>query len=179
MSKLKLPIIIAIVLAAAGAGLFFSGLLGSDTKAKKHNVPAIKLTDPFLINLSDENTDAYLSFSVAVKLEPMDDEHFAAFMGEDAGHGGTAESPGAAQVATYPDFYDAVNNVASTFNSDDLKTQAGKARLETALLDRFHEIEQVDTADLKSSAAAGDPAHVGPPYHVIDITFPKFVIQTS
>ena len=70
MSKLKLPIIIALVLAAAGAGLFFSGIVGGDKgPAKKHVVEPIPLTPPdgqFIINLSDADQSAILALNIAL-----------------------------------------------------------------------------------------------------------------
>lgn len=183
MSKLKLPVILAVVLVAAGAGLFFSGTVGgTDGPVKKHAIEPIALAPPegsFIVNLADTDQEAYLSFNVALKLEPMDDVHWAAFSGAGGGgHGGGGEAPGPAKVATYPKFFDAVITVASTFKSSDLKTEQGKDRLKTALLDRFHEIEEVDSAEAKQSAGSDDPAHVGPPYHVMQIDFTNYVVQS-
>lgn len=181
MSKLKLPIILAVVLAAAGAGLFFSGMMGGKDEgaAKKHAIQPITLgAEPFLVNLADLDTDAYLRFNVAVKLEPMDAEHYATFSGAGGGgHGGATEAPGPAAVAGYPTFHAAVIDVASTFTQDDLRTPEGKEQLEEALLDRFHEIAERDEAEHKASVH--DPAHVGPPFHVMDVEFPEFVFQSN
>lgn len=182
MSKLKLPIIIAVVLAAAGAGLFFSGMVGGkESHAKKHVVEPVMLTPPdgsFIVNLADADTNSYLLFNVALELEPMDDVHWAAFSGAGGGgHGGGGEAPGPAKVSTYPKFHDAVLDVASRFTSGQLKTEDGKQELEKRLLARFHEIAEVDKNALKGSATADDPAHVGPPYHVLDVDFTKYVIQ--
>ena len=181
MSKLKLPIIIVIVLAAAGAGLFASGMVGgtSDGPQKKHVMEEISLAEDFTINLADTDADAVLALNVAVKLEPMDEEHWAAFTGANAGgHGGGGEAPGPLKVSTYPKFRDAVITVASTFTSEDLKSEAGKEELKKALLNRFAEIAEIDEADYKVSAGHDDPTHVGPPYHVQDVVFTKFAIQT-
>jgi flagellar basal body-associated protein FliL len=181
MSKLKLPIIIAVVLAAAGAGLFFSGIVGGDKgPAKKHVVEPITLAPDqgqFVINLSDTDKSVILAVNVAVELEPMDDDHWAAFAGEGGGHGGATEAPGPLKVATYPKFFDAVLTEASQMDSDFLMTEAGKAQLKKNLLDRFHEIAVADEAALKSSAEADDPSHLGPPYHVSDIQFTKYAVQ--
>ena len=182
MSKLKLPIIIAVVLAAAGAGLFFSGIVGGHSgPAKKHVVEPITLTPDsgqFVINLSDADASWILALNVAVELEPMDEEHWAAFSGGDGGgHGGAKEAPGPLKVATYPKFYDAILTEASQMESDFLKTEHGKAELKKRLLDRFNEIAVTDEAALKSSAEADDPTHLGPPYHVSDIQFTKYAVQ--
>lgn len=81
MSKLKLPIILVIVLAAAGAGLFASGMIGGKPEGptKKHAVEPIALAEPFVVNLADADATRLLAFNVAVQLEPMDDIHWAAF----------------------------------------------------------------------------------------------------
>ena len=180
MSKLKLPIIIVIVLAAAGAGLFANGMLpgGAEGPTKKHVVEPIALAEPFVVNLADPDGSRLLAFNVAVKLEPMDDVHWSAFSGAGGGgHGGPGEAPGPPKVASYPRFYDAVITVASTFTANDLNTEKGKAELKDALLSRFHEIAEQDKATYGKGAGADDPAHVGPPYHVEDINFTKFVVQ--
>lgn len=180
MSKLKLPIILVIVLAAAGAGLFASGMIGGKPEGptKKHAVEPIALAEPFVVNLADADATRLLAFNVAVQLEPMDDIHWAAFSGAGGGgHGGAAEAPGPPKVATYPRFYDAVITVASTFTADQLNTADGKAELKEALLTRFHEIAEQDESTYGKSAGADDPHHVGPPYHVQDLEFTKFVVQ--
>lgn len=180
MSKLKLPIILAVVLAAAGAGLFFSGMVGGKEEGpvKKHVIEPIALTGPFTVNLADTDSNRFLAYNVAVQLEPMDDVHWAAFSGAGGGgHGGGGEAPGPAKVAVYPKFYDAVTTIPSTFKADELKTPEGKARLKEALLDRFHEIAEIDAAEAKAGAGADDPAHVGPPYHVQDVYFTKYVVD--
>lgn len=178
MSRIKLPIILAVVLAAAGAGLFFSGIVGGDKgAAKKHVIEPIPMAEPFIVNLADGDKTALLSINIAIELEPMDDEHYAAFMGG-GGHGG-GEAPGPPKVATYPKFSDAVITEASQMTSNDLLTEDGKAQLKKRLLDRFHEIAERDAADLKRSAAADDPTHVGPPYHVYDVHFTKYAVQTN
>lgn len=181
MTKLKLPIIIAVVLAAAGAGLFFSGIVGGEQgPAKKHVVPSIPLapdSGQFIINLSDGDKSAILALNVALDLEPMKDEEWAAFSGEGGGEEGAKEAPGPLKVSTYPKFFDAVLTEASQMNSDLLKTEAGKAQLKKRLLDRFHEIAVADEAALKSSAEADDPEYVGPPYQVSDIQFTKYAVQ--
>lgn len=179
MSKIKLPIILAVVLAAAGAGLFFSGIVGGkEGPTKKHAIEPIALAEPFVVNLADADRERYLAFNVALKLEPMDDEHWAAFSGAGGGgHGGGGEAPGPPKVASYPKFYDAVISVASTFRANQLRSEEGQAKLKEALLERFHEIAEVDAAEAKASAGYDDPAHVGPPYHVMDVHFTKYVIQ--
>lgn len=183
MSKLKLPIILAIVLAAAGAGLLLSGMVGGDSKpAKKHVVEPIALTPPdgsFVVNLADTDAESFLALNVALTLEPMDDEHWAAFSGGDGGGHGGGEAPGPLKVAAYPKFHDAVISVSSTFTGDQLRSEEGKENLKKALLERFSEIAEVDAIELKSSAAANDPSHVGAPYHVMDVAFTKYVIQSS
>lgn len=67
--------------------------------------------------------------------------------------------------------------VASTFTADQLNTADGKAELKEALLTRFHEIAEQDESTYGKSAGADDPHHVGPPYHVQDLEFTKFVVQ--
>ncbi len=179
MSKLKLPIIIVIVLAAAGAGLFASGMIGGKTgPTQKHVIEPIALAEPFNVNLADTDQQRLLAFNIAVSLEPMDEAHWAAFSGANAGgHGGGGEAPGPLKVSTYPRFYDAVLTISSTFTYDDLKTDEGKAELKEALLTRFHEIAEQDEATYGKSAGHDDPTHVGPPYHVQDLEFTKFVMQ--
>lgn len=181
MSRLKLPIIIALVLAAAGAGLFLSGLVGDSGPKKKYVVEPISLTPPdgsFVVNLADTDATALLSINVAVELEPMDEEHWLAFSGGDGGHG-AKDAPGPLKVATYPKFHDAVLTVASSFPSSTLLTEDGKNQFKKRLLTRFDEIAERDTADFKVSANSGDSAHVGPPYHVLDVQFTKYAIQIS
>lgn len=179
MSKLKLPIIV-IVLAAAGAGLFASGMVGgkSDGAGKKYVIEPITLAEPFNVNLADTDQQRLLAFNIAVKLEPMDEVHWAAFSGANAGgHGGGGEAPGPAKVATYPRFYDAVITVATTFYYDELSSEGGKAEFKQALLNRFNEIAEQDEATYAKGAGHDDPSHVGPPYHVQDLEFTKFVMQ--
>jgi flagellar basal body-associated protein FliL len=177
MSKLKLPVIIVVVLAAAGAGLFFSGMVGgSKDTGKKHVIEPVALAEPFVVNLADTDSERFLAFNVAVQLEPMDAEHYATYSGANAGgHGGGGEAPGPGKVATYPKFYDAVMSVAATFTADELKTAEGKQDLKQQLLARFAEIAEQDTAEYK--AGAHDPAHVSPPFNVMDVYFTKYVIQ--
>jgi flagellar basal body-associated protein FliL len=178
MSKLKLPIIIAIVLAAAGAGLFFSGIVGGDKgAAKKYVVEPIPMAEPFIVNLADSDRTALLSINIALELEPMDEAHYNAFMGG-GGHGG-GEAPGPLKVATYPKFADAIITETSMMSSLQLLTEDGKAELKKRLLDRFNEIAERDTAELKRSASADDSEHVGPPYHVYDVQFTKYAVQTN
>ncbi|MCW2928475.1 MAG: hypothetical protein JWM86_2443, partial [Thermoleophilia bacterium] len=172
MSKLKLPIIIVLVLAALGGGLFFSGVVGgkTDGPAKKHVIEPTTLGQDFVVKLADTEGDHYLAFNVALQLEPMDEEHWTAFSGAGGGgHGGAAEAPGPAKVATYPKFYDAVIETAGTFSATDLNTEGGKTRLKERLLARFAEIAETDAAEAKAGAASEDPTHVGPPYHVMDV----------
>jgi flagellar basal body-associated protein FliL len=179
MSKFKLPIIIVLVLAALGGGLFASGMVGGKSgPAKKYAVEPITMTEPFTINLNDPDSASLLVLSVAIKLEPMDQEHWSAFSGAGAKEGAAdAMSPGAAKVADYPPFRDAVIEVASGFSSKELQTDAGKGKLKDALIDRFHQIAEVDAAEAKTDANAQDSAHVGPPYHVLDVDFTKFVVD--
>ncbi len=181
MSKLKLPIIIVIVLAAAGAGLFASGMIGGKAEGpvKKHVIEPITLAEPgFTLNLADADSQRILSFNIALQLEPMDEVHWAAFTGAGGGgHGAGAEPPGPAKVKSYPRFQNAVITVASTFTYERLSTDEGKAELKEALLKRFHEIAEQDEATYSQAAGSDDPTHVGPPYHVQDIEFTKFVMQ--
>lgn len=175
MSKLKLPIIIAIVLAAAGAGLFFSGMVGStpDTKTK-HAVEPVPLAQDFTVNLKDTEADHYAVLTVALQLEPMDQAHFDTFTGANAGgHGGGGEAPGPPKLASYPKFHDAIVAVTSTFSASELKTPEGKQQLKESLLTRFAEIAEQDASEYKSA----DPHHVGPPYHVMDVYFPKIIVS--
>jgi flagellar basal body-associated protein FliL len=177
MRKLKLPVIIAIVVVAAGAGLFLSGMVGGkEPPKKKHVIAPVALAEPFVVNLADTDSERFLAFNIAVQLEPMDDVHYATYSGANAGgHGGGGEPPGPAMVATYPKFYDAVMSVAATFTADELKSADGKQKLKQQLLARFAEIAETDTAEHK--AGAHDPTHVSPPFHVMDVYFTKYVIQ--
>ena len=63
MTKLKLPILIAVVLAALGAGLFFSGMVGgkAEAPAKKHVVEPVVLAQDFTVNLTDTNARAFVA----------------------------------------------------------------------------------------------------------------------
>lgn len=181
MTKSKLPIILVVVVLAAAAGLYASGMVGGKAEgpAKKHVVEPIALAEDFTINLSDADSTSMLAMNVGVQLEPMDDAHWAAFSGEGGGgHGGAGEAPGPAKVSTYPKFRDAVISVASTFDAAALRTTEGKTDFKRALLEKFDEIAETDEAELKASASAGDTAHVGPPYHVVDVYFTKFVVQS-
>lgn len=178
MSKLKLPLIIVIVLAAVGAGLFASGIVGGkpDGPVKKHVIEPITLAEPFTVNLADTDSDRHAVVNVALQLEPMDDEHWATFTGANAGgHGGGGEPPGPAMVATYPKFYDAVVSVTSRFTATELKTPRGKDELRTALLAKFAEIAEQDAAAYK--AGAKTEGHVHPPFHVLDVYFTKYIID--
>ena len=179
MNKFKLPIIIAIVVVAAAAGLFASGMIGgkSDGPAKKHVVEPVALAEDFTINLADPDVTAVLAMNVGLQLEPMDDAHWAAYSGAGGGGHGGGEAPGPGKVASYPKLRDAVISVASTFSSAELRTAEGKADLKRALLEKFNEIAETDSAEAKASASAGDATHVGPPYHVLDVYFTKFVVQ--
>ncbi len=179
MSKLKLPLIIAIVAIAAGAGLFMSGMLGgkSDTgPVKKHVIEPVPLGQDFTINLADGSGSDYAVLTVALQLEPMGEEEWASWSGANAGgHGGSGEAPGPLAMAAYTKFSDAVNSVTSTFTAQELKQPEGKAELKQALLERFAEIAEQDSADYK--AGAKEEGHVGPPYHVMDVFFPKYLIS--
>jgi flagellar basal body-associated protein FliL len=181
MSKLKLPIIIVLVLAALGGGLFVSGMgpFAKSGPAKKYAVPPITMTEPFTINLNDADSASLVLLNVAIKLDSMDEAHWTAFSGGGGKKEGAAGamSPGAAMVADYPPFRDAVIEVTSGFNAKDLQTDAGKTKLKQALLDRFHQIAEVDAAEAKTDANAADPAHVGPPFHVLDVDFTKFIVD--
>ena len=170
-------VLAAIVLLALIGGLFVSGVIGgSKASTKKHVVEAIPLTDDFTINLADTDSTNVLAMRIAVKLEPMDDAHYAAFTGGGGGHGST-EAPGPIAVATYPAFNDAVITVASTYHAADLNTPEGKEELRRALITKFTEIAEKDAAEAKGDAGAADPAHVGPPFHVADVLYTKFVVQ--
>lgn len=179
MSKLKLPIIIVIVLAAVGGGLFASGIVGggkSHGPVKKHVIEPVALAEPFTVNLADTDSDRHAVVNIALQLEPMDDEHWATFTGANAGgHGGGGAPPGPAMVSTYPKFYDAVVTVTSRFKADELKSAHGKDELRTALLARFAEIAEKDAADYK--AGAKTEGHVHPPFHVMDVYFTKYIID--
>jgi len=176
--KLKLPIIIAIVAVAGGAGLFTSGVLGGkEAPGKKHMVEPVALAEPFTINLTDPG-GAYLRVALAIQLEPMDAEHWAGFSGANAGgHGGATDAPGPIAIAKYPKFRDGAIRVGTTFSSDDLLTDGGKQEFKDALLTEFSNIAEQDAAETKSTEQ--DPAHIGigPPYHVQDIYFNDFVVQ--
>ena len=177
MSKLKLPLIIVAVLGALAAGLFFSGIIGggSEGPVKKHVIEPVNLAGDFTVNLADEG-DRYAALNVAVELEPMDDEHWASFSGANAGgHGGSGEAPGPIAVATYPKFADAVVSVTSTFTADTLLKPEGKAELKRALLSKFAEIAEKDAEAYK--AGASTEGHVGPPFHVQDVYFTKYIIK--
>lgn len=172
----RIPIIIVLVLAAAGAGLYVSGMVGGgEPEAKaKHTVEPVPLAQDFTVNLKDTDSDHFAVLAVALQLEPMDQEHFDSFTGANAGgHGGGGEPPGPAKLATYPKFHDAIVAVTSTYSASELKTPEGKQQLKESLLTRFAEIAEQDSSEYKSA----DPHHVGPPYHVMDVYFPKFLVS--
>lgn len=182
MTKLKLPIIIALVVVAGVAGLFVSGIIGggkAEGPVKKHVIEPVPLAEPFTVNLADSDADHYLVVGLALQLAPMDEVAFANFSGAGGGgHGGGAkEAPGALKVAGYPKFRDAVIDVASGFTSAKLRTSDGKAQFKDKLLQRFAAIHDVDEAEHKSSPE--DPAGKGvePPYDVQDVTFTQFTTQ--
>jgi flagellar basal body-associated protein FliL len=178
MSKLKLPVIIALVAVAAVAGLFMSGMVGgkSEGPVKKHVVEPVPLAGDFTINLKDGSGNDYAVLNVALQLEPMAEEEWATWSGANAGgHGGSGEAPGPAALAAYPKFADAINAVTSTFTAQELKNPEGKASLKQELLERFSEIAEQDAADYKAGAA--EEGHAGPPYHVMDVFFPKYLIS--
>lgn len=181
MNKRKLPIIIAAVIAAAGAGLFFSGIVGGKSgPTKKHVVEPVVLAQDFTVNLTDTDALAYVAANVAVQLEPMDEVHWAAFSGAGGGgHGGGGEAPGPPKVAAYPKFHHAVIKVLSSMSSDTLRTEKGKEKAVKMMLDEFHHIAEVDAAEAKAGAGADDPTHVGPPYHVYDAFFTKLVVDVN
>lgn len=179
MSKKKIFIALPILLAAIAGVLVVTGVVGGGSKEipKKHVVEPISLAEPFTVNLADTDGSAFLATNIAVKLKPMDEEHWLVFSGAGGGGHGGGEAPGPPKVAAYPKFRDAVITVASTFKSDRLLTSDGQAEFKAALLDKFHAIEQVDAAEAK--AGAEDPAHIGPPYHIEDVYFTKYVVQKN
>lgn len=180
MTKAKLPIIVVAVLALVGAGLYFTGIVGGEPEGptKKHVIEPVALAEPFTVKLLDSDEAHYVAFNVAVQLEPMDEAHWLAFSGAGGGgHGGGGEAPGPGKVATYPKFRDAVITTASGFSKSQLDTLAGQAELKTELLAKFHEIAETDAAEAKAGAAADDPLHLGPPYHVMDVFFTKFIVD--
>lgn len=178
MSKLKLPLIIVAVVAAAAAGLYFSGMIGSKDSGpvKKHVVEPVPLAQDFTVNLADAGGGRYAAMTVAVQLAPMDEEEWLAYTGANAGgHGGATEAPGPAMVATYPKFDDAVVTVTSTFTAEELLKPDGKVALKRALLSKFDEIAEMDADEYKAGAKV--EGHVGPPFHVQDVYLTRYIIK--
>jgi flagellar basal body-associated protein FliL len=178
MSKLKLPIIIALVAVAAIAGLYMSGMIGgtSNGVVKKHVVAPVPLGQDFTVNLSDGSGADFAVVNVALQLEPMGEQEWSEWSGANAGgHGGSGEAPGPMALASYPKFADAINATTSTFSAQQLKSPEGKLELKQALLQKFAEIAEQDAADYK--AGAREEGHVSPPFHVMDVFFPKYVIK--
>ncbi|MCW2926027.1 MAG: hypothetical protein JWM98_3431 [Thermoleophilia bacterium] len=176
MTKSKLPLI-AVALVVVGAVLYMTVLHKPSGPTKKHMLEPITLSEPFVVNLSDTDDERLVSMNVAVQLEPMDDAHFAAFEGEKGHGGGAGPTPGELKVSTYPKFRDAVITELTSTSYSTLHTLPGQKAFKTALLGRFDEIAEVDAAELKSSAEGSDPTHLGPPYHVVDVTFTKLALQ--
>lgn len=179
-SKLKLPIIIAVVAIAGVAGLFMSGMIGgkSSGPAKKHVIEPVTMAAPFQLNTGDTDEQHYAVFNLALQLEPMDEVHYANWSGANAGgHGGAKEAPGPAKLSTYPKIRDAVIEVTSQFKAAELTTPRGKAAFKKELLQKFDAIAAVDEAEHKASPE--DPTTIGidPPYHVMDITLTDFAVQ--
>lgn len=175
MSKSKLPIIIAVVVLAAVGGLFATGKLGSQPDPNvKHMVEPIPLAEPFTVLLNDTDQARYAVIAIALQLEPMDQAHFDAFTGAGGGgHGGGGEAPGPGKVATYPKFANAIVDAAGGFSRQELQTPEGKEQFKDALRRKFVEIAEQD----KSEFSSDDPTHVGPPYHVADVYFTKYIVQ--
>jgi flagellar basal body-associated protein FliL len=179
MSKLKIPIIAVAVLAVAYAGLTMTGMLGGEDKAaaaKKHMVEPVPLKpeQDFTVLLKDTDSARYAVLGVAVQLEPMDQVHYDAFTGAGGGgHGGGGEAPGPPKVAEYPKFANAIVDAAGTFSASELKSPEGKEQLKDLLRQKFAEIAEQDATDYKSD----DPHHVGPPYHVMDVYFTKYIVD--
>jgi flagellar basal body-associated protein FliL len=178
MTRFKLPIIIATVLVAIVAGLWFAGVIppGKDAgPAKKHKVEPVALAEPFIVNLKDAD-GAYLSLGLAVELEPMDEEHWLAYTGANAGgHGGGGEAPGPPAVANYSKFRDAVISTAAQYSAAELLTPEGKTEFKKDLLSEFAAIAERDAADAKASAP--HDGHVAPPFHVMEVQFTNFAVQ--
>lgn len=178
MSKLKLPIIVVIVAAAAVAGLFMSGMIGgsSDGVLKKHVIAPVPLEQDFTVNLKGGSGADFAVINVALQLEPMGEEQWAAWSGAGAGgHGGGGEAPGPLELAKYPKFSDAINATVATFSAQELKSPEGKLDLKEAMLTKFAEIAEQDAADYKPAAQV--EGSVTPPFHVMDVFFPKYVIK--
>ncbi|MCW2961067.1 MAG: hypothetical protein JWM90_1454 [Thermoleophilia bacterium] len=177
MTKLKLPIIIAIVAIALFAGLKVSGVIGGAPEGplKKHVVQPVPFAEEFIVNTKDTDRQIFLSFNVFMTLAPMDEEHWLIWSGAGGGgHGGATEAPGPPKLATYARYRDAVNVVASGFTAAELRSEEGKLQLKRELLDEFAAIAERDEAEAKAGAESHE---VGPPYHVQDVGFTKFVVS--
>ena len=181
MSKLKLPLIILAVVAAAGAGLYFSGMVGSKDSGpvKKHVLEPVPLAQDYTVNLADPGARSYAVLKVALQLKPMPDAEWAAFTGANAGgHGGAGEAPGPMKVSTYPKFDDAIVSITSTYTAKRLLEPEGKLELKRALLTEFDQIAEMDSDEYKAGAKP-DSDHVGPPYHVQDVYFTKYIVKVG
>lgn len=184
MTKLKLPIIIALVLVAGVAGLFVSGVIGGDKSTGKP-VPVTPVTmalgsDPngFTINTADSTKAGFVVFNLALQPKDMSPEALLLWEGE-GGEGGATDPPGPAALATYPKYRDAVIAVAATFTSSELLARDGQAKLKQALLDKFEEIAQRDEAayGVHKKGEVQDPTH--PPYHIKDVFLQNFAVQVN
>lgn len=178
----KVHIIIAtLVVAAAGAGLFFSGLIGgAPEKVHKVSPTPVALGEPsFVVNLADTNDEKYAKISVALELAPMTPEELALFTGAGGGgHGGGATvPPGATAVSTYPKFRDAVIDVTSRFRAAELQTPEGKRDLKKALLVRFEQIAEQDAAAAGKTpeGEVHNPTHA--PFHVMNVYLQELAVQ--
>jgi flagellar basal body-associated protein FliL len=181
MINKKTLIIVFAVLAAAGAGAYFTGIFPKkEAHVVKEAPTPIPLSKPFIVNLADTDSDSFIRLQLAVELDRMGPEDLEMFKagGHAGGHGSPKpEDGGPYKVANYPPFHDAVIEVSSRFSSAQLLTAEGKKEFKQALLQRFEQIAEDDApvGDKKALKEHHNPAL--PPYHVTDVHFQEFAIQ--
>lgn len=198
IAKYRFVIIVAVIaLAAAIAGLYFTGVLGggSGQPEARRSMEPIAFTEPFIVNLADTDAVHYIKLSVAVQLKPMTESDRAAFLGLGAKEG-ASKVTGETKVAMYPPLRDAVIDVVSRYTADELLKPEGKADLKKQLLERFAAVAAVDSHNAgldapKRSASSSKgkkhkdtksqpkPAHdpMEPPYEISDVFFAEFAVQ--
>ena len=186
LSKLKLPIIIAVVAAiAAGGAVMFAdtlGLAGPKKPEAKVAPPAIDFAQPFVVNLADGDRSAFIKLGLAVELEPMTEANLLVFEAGGAGgggHGGGDTPTGMDLVGKDPSLRDAVLRTVSRFTSTELMTPAGKEKLAEAIQVEFDHVAKRYSGG-HGKAKDTENAHGGPhkpPYHVSHVLFTEYAVQ--
>lgn len=114
MTRLKLPIILVVIVIAAGAGLFMTGVIpgkGAASNIKKPVEP-VMMPDEFVVNLADTDGQTFGKFRIALKPENMTEDQLKLWTG---GDGGAGEAPGPVALSGYAPYRDAIIEAAGGF----------------------------------------------------------------